>query len=359
MFSEQERIQQEELLPRLNEAFQSLTAVKTVRYVDLSKISCLPGDLNDPSWGCDYQDGPLIRRMESEDNARMVWIWGPETGFDLGCIHDRPVDNPGYRDFIRQQGGLKILMQVLSQHATGSLIELSLGDITHACSGYGIFHWFSSPKTQVDVFPLFSPVFCCLRKLDLTFSNLAPTWVESRKETLNMVNLLASAKGLQELKLVRTDMPAIEHQSLQSVRSNCAKTLGVNTWQNLRVIFLSGFADSQSFLEDFLQRHSSSLRSFVLNNFCLDAGTWQGFASNVPLIAPETQIIFGTVIEDKEWFPIDSLLPLSGDDGILFASMGAHYQKDERYRDGEGEDESEEVAEESDSDYLEYRYVSN
>lgn len=73
LFHEQEDIQVNKLQLRLENAFQCLSNVRKVCYADLSRVSCLPGDRIDPYSGCDYWDGPLIRRLESG-------LWSRETG---------------------------------------------------------------------------------------------------------------------------------------------------------------------------------------------------------------------------------------------------------------------------------------
>ena len=64
LFQEQEEVQLDILQARLDEAFKCLSNVKTLSYADLSRISCLPGDINND--GSDYADGPLIHRIEPD-----------------------------------------------------------------------------------------------------------------------------------------------------------------------------------------------------------------------------------------------------------------------------------------------------
>ena len=64
LFRQQEAIQRHELRTSMEKAFQCLSNVKKVSYADLSRISCLPGDSNDSTWDSDYDNGPLIKRLE-------------------------------------------------------------------------------------------------------------------------------------------------------------------------------------------------------------------------------------------------------------------------------------------------------
>lgn len=106
LFQEQEDIQANELQTRLKNAFKCLSNVTTVSYADLSQISCLPGDCNDSMWNCDYSDGPLIRRLESNRGPTEIGICCLMDGKGIGCS-----DHADQFQYRRRFGGL-----VHSQH---------------------------------------------------------------------------------------------------------------------------------------------------------------------------------------------------------------------------------------------------
>ena len=98
---EQEEIQVNELQTCLDDAFRCLANVKKVSYADLSRISCPPGDKNDPAWCEDYSEGPLFRRLESDLGPAEIFGLCLLSKLNAGCpFHD---DRFVYR---RKFGGL-------------------------------------------------------------------------------------------------------------------------------------------------------------------------------------------------------------------------------------------------------------
>lgn len=123
LFQQQEDIQAFEIQKRLEIAVQCLLNVKTVSYADPSRTSYLPGNCKDPIWNSDYAGGPLIRRLESSDfGSNEIGVCCLMNGRNAECSGH--VDNLQYR---RRFGGLILLLQVLSDCASTTLQELSLG----------------------------------------------------------------------------------------------------------------------------------------------------------------------------------------------------------------------------------------
>ena len=356
LFQEQEGIQANELQIRLENAFQCLSGVKTVSYADLSRISWLPGDRNDPLSDFDYSDGPLIRRLESH--------LGPSE-MGVCCLMNRKnTECPGHVDkfqYRRRFGGLVLLLQVLSDYASTTLQQLSLGSRVHACLDGGIPYWFLLSNTNIDTLCSFPNLFYNLRKFELSVSIfdqievLCSVRSSTQQHSKNfqeegLANLLGLAKNLEEIKLTGDRKAA----------KLCFINILVNhKWARLRVLYLQRFKASASELEDFLKHHALSLQRMTLDDFHLRSGSWLDLGAIVPIIAPALEFILGFVSAKNWLFNAERLLPLSDLDLDISGPNQDWYDKARRGDDAESqvedEDESEEESEdESISDKLEY-----
>ncbi|MCJ1454492.1 hypothetical protein MMC28_004845 [Mycoblastus sanguinarius] len=358
IFQEQEDIQFNELKGRLEDAFRCMTGVKKVTYADLARIACLPGDSNNPSWNCDYLDGPLFRRIFKSSLRRR------ETG--RCCLREEKCScrcpQHGYR-FRRQYGGFLVLMQILSKFATSTLEQLSLGNGVYASGDMvrlpghppttykigpqngEIIHWvfLSAGEPQ-----LFLPAFRCLRKLDLhiAFINIkrirngkCPNiTAKTRKEFLEVGYLercLRSAEKLEELNLAGEYDTA--HLCL-------ADTLPTHTWTRLRLLHLKHFEADIQELIDFLYRHESSLQHVTLDHFNLLSGTWSELLTAVQTKTSRLELIIGFVWTDGLPTIIDNSFSLPT---LTISSPGDDLDSNE----GSGEDEvDEDDADKSDAD---------
>ena len=293
LFDEQEQIQKDEILPRLKDAFECLPNVRKVFYADLSRIACLPGDQNVPSWECDYLDGPLIRRLESHTLYDKICGRCLEPLSDCGC-------SPHADRFRRQHEGLLLLMEVLASRSSNRLVELSLGDRVYASGDGGLSPLFFSPSVSSETRQHLHTVFRSLRKLELSISScvcpknglhskwLGMKWLprEGSHSKVDLKKLLGVAENLEELKLAGG----------QGLMYLCiADTLAAGTWNHLQVLHLSHFEASKSELEDLLCRHASSLRSVTLDHFNLTEKSWKSLEGVIEMAASSFELIIGDV----------------------------------------------------------------
>lgn len=345
LFRDQEEIQANELQIRLENAFKCLSNVQKVFYADLSRISYLPGDYNDSALGCDYLDGPLIRRLESDlDHGEIDSCCLTAETF-AGCPHHD--DKFQYR---RKFRGLALLLQLLSEYASTTLLELSLGDRTHSCKGGGIPHWFLFLETSINTLHCFSSIFYNLRKFELSISFLnqvetlpvhAPSIQRSNVNGGGLSKLLSLAENLEELKLTG------------DTKLRITNILATHTWARLRVVYLKDFKASATELEDFLRRHAASLRSMTLDYFHLATGSWLDIGTIVQAIAPELEFILGFVWAQNRIVKIDALLPLSEIDLDVSGPKQGWYIRTKKNDDVEGQttdDDNDEEGDETDSE---------
>ena len=354
-FQQQEDIQGYELRIRLEKAFQCLSNVKKVSYADLSRISCLPGDCNEPTWEYDYSDGPLIRRLESDHRPSKIGLCCLMNERNAGCSGHG--DEFQYR---RRFGGLVLLLQVLSDYASTTLEQLSLGSRVHACKDGGIPHWFFLSNTNINTLYCFPNVFYGLRKLELNVSIIYQVEVLSSVMTPaqlhpkhfrgdDLANILGLAKNLEELKL--TSEP-------KAARLRVTNTLVKHKWSRLRMVYLKGWEADASELEEFLKRHVLSLQRLTLDEFNLTSGSWSDLGKIIPVIAPALELILGSVFYYDHQTKIEHFLPLStrylgvsGPNEAWYDSTERNNDDDEPQVNDEEEDESED---ESFSDNLSY-----
>lgn len=314
-------------------------------YADLSRISYLPGDCSDSEPGCDYIDGPLIRRLESGHGPGEIDSCCLTAGISAGC--PRHYDRFLYR---RKFGGLVLLLQVLSKYASTTLLELSLGDRTYSCKDRGIPHWFLYSKTDIKTLYCFSNIFYNLRKFELSVSlldqaetlpgNTPLIW--GNMKSINggdLSKLLSFAENLEELKISG------------DTKLRITSTLATHTWARLRVLYLKEFEASATELEDFLKRHAPSLRSMTLDYFHLTTGSWLDIGTIVQAIAPELEFILGFVWAQKRPVKIEALLPLSSTD--LDVSGPKHGRCTRTKKDDDVEDQT------TDGDNTEEEYESS
>lgn len=278
MFQQQEHIQEGEMQSRLIGAFRNLSAVSKVSYADLFRISRLPGDQNEPSYGHYHHSRQLWRRVKVAYKNIKFGICCLKPEHDLGCtdILHKPRDVRSC-DFRRRQGGLKILMQVLSEHVIGRLTHLSLGDKLYACGSGGVSHLFFTRNTHAITHRLFLPVFRNVRNLDLTITK-PPMCLQS----VDLMVLLRSAEYLEELKLVG-DM------DVAYLRAD--NTLANHTWRNLQAIHLHHFTASQWEVEDILKRHAGSLRRATLDGSKILHGSWVDVGADIATILPDVKLL--------------------------------------------------------------------
>ncbi|KAM0805760.1 hypothetical protein BDR22DRAFT_829098 [Usnea florida] len=353
LFNEQEWIRLYELQARLEEAFQCLSNVKTVSYADLSRISCLPGDNNcDPVLGSDYADGSLIHRIEP-------FFLPYDYEINIQCLTSRTDVrcslHSNHCQYRRRFGGLSPLLQALSNSACTTLQRLSLGSRVHACMNEGIPHWYLLSDTNVTTFHSFPNIFHGLRKLELnvTVFNLEASSRSAQLDPRNfcggVADLLSLAENLEELTLIGDPKAA--------TKLCVGRTLSTQEWARLRVVYLKWFAASVSELEDFLKRHTLSLRRLTLDEFNLTSGSWQHIGAIVPVINPALELILGLLSNHGRPFRAHAFLPLDSPDLDISGPSDEWYDKVKRNAEAEWEvdNENEDKAEnENNSKGLEF-----
>ena len=339
LFQEQEKIQtNNELQTRLEDAFKCLSKVKKVCYADLFRISYLSVDCSDTESRCDYLDGPLIRRLESNHDPREIDCCCLAAETSAGCpCHD---DQLQHR---RKIEGLVLLLQVLSEYASTTLLELSLGDTTHSYKDGGIPHWFLISKTGITTLHCFSNIFHNLRKFELSVSFpdqadvLTASALTAQLQYIGRLNggdlskLLSSAENLEELKISGDTKLCITN------------TLATHTWPRLRVLHLKDFEASASELEGFLKRHAASLRSMTLDFFHLTTGSWLDIAPIVEAVAPGLEFILGFVWAQRDRNCTFAIPGLSSADLDVSGPRHSRYIRTKKDDDAEEETSSEEL----------------
>ena len=346
-FQQQEAIQGHELRIRLEKAFQCLSHVKKASYADLSRIPCLPGDCNEPTWEYDYSDGPLIRRLESDHRSSKIRLCCLMNERNAGCSGHG--DEFQYR---RRFGGLILLLQVLSDHASTTLEQLSLGSRNHACKNGGIPHWFLLSNTNIDTLYCFPNVFYGLRKLELSVSIVYQVEALSSVMTPaqlhpehfkgdDLANILGLAKNLEELKL--TNEPKAPKLRITNI-------LVKHKWSRLRVVYLQGFEAGVCELEEFLKRHTLSLHRLTLDEFNLTSGSWSDFSTIIPVIAPALELLLGYVLHRNRQTKIQYRLPLSTNYLDISGPNEAWYNRIKKDDDDDDDDDDSQVNEEEEED---------
>ena len=315
VFEEQEQIQKYELQPALYAAFKSLSHVKKVVYADFSLLAGFPGDsVGSRDYpGPEYDGYLLIQRQYSNVSIRSA-----------ECCLDQPRSKycadhkAGFR---RHSGGLTYLMRALSKFASTTILELSLGDVTHSSVIHASRRTPShEPKTTGGVpYSFFSPlakrlpdgfgrIFAHLRTLDLTIcfyhftkgrASLDCPIVVTAPDTSRLSALLSLADNLEELKL---------SGEAYTVNLDFAGTIPDKSWTKLRLLQLKNFEATYAELSTFLLRHD--LRNFKLDHFNLLSGTW---ADMILLMSgqPDLKAIIGIVWSQSVLYGFDAFDPCS------------------------------------------------
>ena len=356
LFKEQEEIYGRQLQDALDKAFKSLSNVTTVRYADMSRVATLPGDCDCSTWERhDYQEEPLIHRLQSASSKSYRWF-GCRVDPTAACRH---FENNG--KIHKKYGGFVDLMQALSGNAAVEVSSLSLGQRNLAAGFGGMSYWFFSSINAEITHPYLYPLFSSLRKLDLAISSDWPTKFQRDRcpkrekqsgttvttsahddlDSVDLAKLLGSAQSLQEVKLTGECLK----YSIQF-----ANTFSNHTWNKLRAVDLTYFKGSEDELEEFVKRHSSSLRHLVVDHFILTSGSWKSLGAVVPALFPELELIFGFVYVGNQSYPFENIYPLASKD---FDESGLKI-KDRTYEDGYEDDNIDKSEDDSESDCLSY-----
>ena len=356
-FQEQEDIYGIQLQNALGKAFRSLSNVTRVRYADMSRVATLPGDC-DFSTGerHNYEEEPLIYRIEFIPLTLCSFKCRVEPA--AACEHFENNDEIGDK-----YSGFVDLMQALSSSAAIEVSNLSLGKRNHAAGTGGISYWFFSSINANITHPYLYPVFSSLRKLDLAISSDWPTKSQQERfpmseeqpgttattsthdhlDSVDLVRLLGSAQNLQEVKLAG---------ECHSYSLRFANTFAGHTWNKLRAVDLAYFRGSENELEEFVKRHFTSLRHFVIDEFVLTSGSWTTFGAVVSAVVPELELIFGLVYAENLSIPIENIYPLATKDfdesGLKIKDCGRIW--DGEGEDGDGDDDKDEWEDDSESD---------
>ncbi|KAL6716157.1 hypothetical protein ACLMJK_005723 [Lecanora helva] len=280
---EQERIFDYKLEAALKAAFRCIHGIRKVRYAELSRISCLPGDQYDASWKSDYAQGPLIHRVNppTRDPERRI------EELRRGAHHRGLVPL------------LKVLIKtVLTKPSSMELIELSLGNGRDAGEAGGIPCWYlpghtfgGVRKKNYDIALLFRH----LRKLDLTLD------IRRSEGSLqvDLTQYLCISEHLEELKLV-----ACSESDMLIFQDIFAS----HTWIKLRHVELVAVTAYLEELKSFIRRHANSLRCLLLDDFLLWNGEWKTLAKAMRSSAPLVELILGNICgSQSEWHMPDAL----------------------------------------------------
>ena len=341
LFEEQEDIHGGQLQIALDKAFRSLLNVTRVHYADMSRVVTLPGDCDGSSWGRhDYQDEPLMYRIDSRSLK----------SYDVNHYLNPYVACTGHEDNDKiemKYGGFVVLMQALSSSAATEVSTLSLGQRKHAAGAGGMSYWFFSPINAEITHPYLRPVFSSLRKLDLTVSSDSP--MTSGRACLDfdvdLAKLLCSAQNLEEVKLAGD---CLTYSLL------FANTFSSHTWSKLRAVDLEFFKGSQDELEDFVQRHVTSLRHMSVDYFIFTSGSLINLGAVVASVAPDLELTWGILyLVDRPFSNV--FYPLTAkefdESGLKIKDKGRGEDKDRDDNLTEPEDDSEC---DSESDRLSY-----
>ena len=340
LLDDQEDIHGRRLQNALEKAFRSLSNVTRVRYADMSRVAILPGDCDCSTWDHhNYEEEPLIYRIESAPLQKYSFECRVEPA--APCRHLE--NNDEIHD---KYSGFADLMQALSSSAAIEVLNLSLGKRNHAAGTGGISYWFFSSINANITHPYLYPVFSSLRKLDLAISSDWPTKYQQERcstseeqpgttattstpdhlDSVDLARLLGSAQNLREVKLAGECL----NYSLRF-----ANTFSGHTWNKLRAVDLAYFRGSENELEEFVKRHFTSLRHFVVDHFILTSGSWTTFGAVVPAVVPDLELIFGLVYVENLPVPVENIYPLATKD---FDESGLKIKDSRKRWDGEGED---------------------
>ena len=310
LFQEQETIQKDEMQNRLEEAFRYLTRVRKVIYADMSRVSFLPGDLNDRIPGEDYEDGPLLVRLQSGYLENV--IDGNEAIIEaMDCCQLSKMPE----DIRRRCGGLFVLIQVLSKYTCASLQDLRLGSVVNASrGGFGVPHVAFSSQSPNSVLKSFGQIFHSLRKLDISIANVTETLPVYGLEFLftkngatavdvsNLCGALRLAVNLEMLKLCG-------HANLSYIHiSDILSSLPVG---RIKLLHFTYIAIDLPDLKVFLRKHSERLRHITLADVCLLSGVLDDFTTFSQQNLPYLEVVFGLVRTNvRKALQVDKLLPM-------------------------------------------------
>ena len=285
MFGEQEHIQKNELFDRVDDAFKCLSHIRKVVYADMSRTSYLPGDLNDPSWGYDFLDGPLIRRSETPKFVENIECCNYTGEYECRSC---PFHSNWFR---RQYGSLIVLMQVLKKHSADKLVELSLGNNLLAYKADGIAHLFFNSNASHEIIHPFTTVIRGLRKLELTISRFPPIDISPSRIFIpdpELQNALMLAEGLEELTI----------SGGHTAWLYMTAVFGTAIWSKLRFLKLVYFDGIIDDLEDLLCRHASTLFQAIIDQFDSRGSDpdWARLGENIQKRAPKLKLILGGML---------------------------------------------------------------
>ena len=317
LFEEQETIQKNEIQYRLEEAFECMTRVRKVIYADMSRVPFLPGDSSDDIRNENYEDGPLLMRLESGNFSSMVddaEILVESLSKAMRCRKLSTMPD----DIRRRYGGFFVLMKVLSKHACASLQDLRLGSVVDtARSDFGVPHVAFSSESPRPVLRSFGRIFHGLRKLEMSITNLAAispsfrgVFREYNGVTVDISNLscaLETAVNLEMLKLCGDER--VSYIRISGLLSSLP--LG-----RIKLLHFTYVAIDIPDLKDFLLKHCGTLRHMILADIFLSSGRWDGFATFVEQNMPYLEIILGLVNakNHRDWrvhkfLPIPDCIP--------------------------------------------------
>ena len=295
MIHEQEHIRLHDLQPCLEQALHSLSNLKSIYYADMSRVSCLPGDVADASWNFDYSEGPLILRGRSTLKRYVVSFQVQKDGY------------PDQRQIHGQYGGLAILLDVLSRFPDSYVEEVVVGENKDAAIRGGIPSAFLTTGIEINMIEQMVSAFGPLRKLTLWLSmpfRDSTTVVDPPKDSLR--------GGLRK---VLTSMELLEELTIGSgygTRALCLiETFSQHIWRKLRILSLHNFTGTVQELGDLMERHANSLRQMTIDYFFSRSGTWDRFATALPVIAPDLDLTFGSVF-GSDLTALEQAFPLQG-----------------------------------------------
>ena len=357
LFSNQEHILISELQNCLGTAFGCLLNIKRVKYADMTRVACLPGDFN----GSSYE--PL-------DDAKELLIYRNESArplaTDCHCRLKPGIPCVGHEDDSKNHTkfrGLITLMQALAIHKASGVSHLSLGNTIHAAGTGGIPYWFFSRFNAEITHPFLGPVFASLRTLDLTISSDWPLELQHKRSctsqnpfgdammkavpesfaSVDLATILCPAQNLQEVKLAGECLT----YSLRLI-----DTFSSHTWAKLQVVTLQYFQGSVQEIEDFVTRHTMSLTHLSIDHFFLTSGQWKALGRALPPVAPNLELIFGFVYIGNYYCPVERVFPLANQD---FDESGLKIKGERSRWSAEDEDDDDEDSEsDSESDRLSF-----
>ena len=205
-------------------------------------------------------------------------------------------------------------------------------------------------------------MFNSFRKLDLTIScdwpagsqqqrcstsqerseNAVTTAADELFDSMDLATLLCLAQNLQVVELAGQCLT-------YSLRF--ADTFASDTWSNLRAVTLRYFKGSSQELEDFVKRHTTSLKHLLVDYFSLTSGTWKALESALPAVAPDLEMAFGLVFRRNRCC---NIFPLANEDfdesGLKIDGARREWTGEDEDEDGDEDlDETEDLESESDS----------